>query len=256
MERRRLADDLHALISTDLEERGFLAAFTERTGGRSRAPYASLDLALHTGDAPEAVAENRARVAGALGMAAPVIGEQVHGARLVRVGEARAGAGWSSPEPVAGADGLVATRRGLPLAVLTADCLPIALVSPSEGRVVAVHAGWRGLAAGILDHAVSAFGRPGGVRAAIGPAIGPCHYEVGEDVALAVAAGSEAGAVTDRRDGRLFLDLPGTAARVLRRAGIRHADRAEECTACEADRFFSHRRDGVTGRQAMIAMRV
>jgi YfiH family protein len=157
---------------------------------------------------------------------------------------------------VPAADGLLATRPGLPLAILTADCLPIALASPAEGLVAVVHAGWRGLAAGILEQAVSRFDRPGGLRAAIGPAIGPCHYEVGEDVALAVAAGSDAGAVTDRRGGRLYLDLAGTAARVLRRAGVRHLQRAEECTACEEGRFFSHRRDGVTGRQAMVAVRV
>jgi len=256
MERRRLADDLYALVSTDLEQRGFLAVCTERAGGASEGPYASLDLALHTGDAPEAVAENRDRVAGALGTGAPVVPEQVHGARLVRVGGSRAGAGWASPDPVPAADGLLATRPGLPLAILTADCLPVALASPAEGLVAAVHAGWRGLAAGILEQAVARFHRPGGLRAAIGPAIGPCHYEVGEDVALAVAAGSDAGAVTERRDGRLYLDLPGTAARVLRRAGVRHLDRAEECTACEAARFFSHRRDGVTGRQVMVAMRM
>jgi copper oxidase (laccase) domain-containing protein len=90
----------------------------------------------------------------------------------------------------------------------------------------------------------------------VGPAIGPCHYEVREDVALAVAAGSPAGAVTERREGRLFLDLPGTAARVLRNGGVRTIDRAETCTACEPERFYSHRRDGVSGRQALIAMRL
>lgn len=256
MDRRRLASDVYALVPGDLEERGILVAFSERTGGISEGPYATLNLALHTGDRPEAVAENRARVAGALDTSAPALAEQVHGNKVVRVGQGRAGAGWVSAEPVAGADGLAATRPGLALGILTADCLPIALASPAEGLLVAVHAGWRGLAAGILERALAGFARPGGVRAAIGPAIGPCHYEVGEDVALAVAAGSEAGAVTERRDGAAYLDLPATAARVLRRAGVRHVERAEECTACEEDRFFSHRRDGVTGRQAMIAMRV
>lgn len=94
-----------------------------------------------------------------------------------------------------------------------------------------------------------------GVHAAIGPAIGPCHYEVGEDVARAVGEGSSVGAVTDRRDGRLFLDLAATASRALRAAGIETIDHAEVCTACEEDRFFSHRRDGVTGRQALVAVR-
>ena len=91
---------------------------------------------------------------------------------------------------------------------------------------------------------------------AIGPAIGPCHYEVGEDVAAVVAAASEAGAATERRRGRVFLDLPGTAHATLRALGIRRVDVAGLCTACEPRRLFSHRRDGPrTGRQALVAVR-
>jgi copper oxidase (laccase) domain-containing protein len=101
---------------------------------------------------------------------------------------------------------------------------------------------------------VRAFDRAEGVLAAIGPAIGPCHYEVGDDVAEAVKHGSDAEAVTEGRDGSLFLDLPGTVARVLRAAGVSDIETADECTACETERFFSHRRDGQTGRQAMLAV--
>lgn len=255
MERRALTDGLHALVPEGLEARGVLAAFTERDGGVSRAPYDSLNLALHTGDRPSDVRTNRERAVSALGLERFAAAEQVHGSAVVRLGQTRASRGWDEP-PIEGADALAVTRPGLAVAVLVADCLPIALVSPGEDLLVAVHAGWRGLAAGVIDAALGSFERPGGVHAAIGPAIGPCHYEVGEDVALAVAAGSAAGAVTERRDGGLFLDLPATASRVLRAAGVRRIDRTDLCTACEEDRFFSYRRDGVTGRQALVAVRL
>lgn len=254
MDRRALTDGLPALVSEGLEERGFLAAFTERTGGVSDGSYDSLNLALHVGDRPADVRENRRRAVTALGLERFATAEQVHGSVVVRLGGSRASRGWDE-SPVEGGDALAVTRAGLAVAILTADCLPIALASPREGFLVAVHAGWRGLAAGMLDAAVATFDRLGGVRAAIGPAIGPCHYEVGEDVALAVEAGSQAGAVTERRNGSVYLDLPGTAARVLRAAGVRHIDQADLCTFCEEGRFFSHRRDGITGRQALVAVR-
>lgn len=257
MDRRHLNDGTHVLVAPALEDRGFLAACSERESGVSRPPFATLNLAFHTGDDPGSVRRNRRHVIEALGIPPPAFLRQAHGARLVRVGEKRAGAGFEDPDDHAGeADVATATRPRLPMAILTADCLPIALASPSEGRLVLVHAGWRGLAAGVIEAGLRAFERPSGVLAAIGPAIGPCHYEVGEDVALAVAAGSTEGARTERRDGRLFLDLPGTAARVLRGGGVRTIDRAEECTACEESRFFSHRRDGQTGRQALVGMRL
>lgn len=255
MQRRSLTDDLHVLVSPDLEDGGFPVAFTERGGGVSEGPYASLNLGFRIGDRKEDVQENRGRVVSGLDVTPFATAAQVHGAGVVRVGTARAGAGFDGADPVARADALSVTRPGVPVAILVADCLPIALASPKEGVLVAVHAGWRGLAAGILEQALGSFERPGGVRAAVGPAIGPCHYEVGEDVALAVAAGSAAGALTERRDGRMYLDLPGSARRVLRAAGVRRIEVAEECTACEEDRFFSHRRDGITGRQALVAMR-
>jgi polyphenol oxidase len=254
VERRPLGDGLVALVSPPLERRGVLAAFTERTGGASPPPFDSLNLGLRTGDHSGRVMANRRRLVAALGIGPFAIGEQVHGARLARVGRRRAGAGFlRAAEAVAAADALAVTRSRRPVAVLAADCVPLVLAS--DGLVVAVHAGWRGLAAGIVDRAVSAFqGRMS--SAAVGPAIGPCHYEVGEDVAAAVEAGSSEGALVERRGGRLFLDLRGTVARVLREAGLRSVDVSEECTACQAGRFFSHRRDGETGRQAAVAMRL
>jgi polyphenol oxidase len=257
VERRRLNGGTGAVVSTVLEREGFLAAFTERGGGVSAAPYQSLNLGLHVGDRDDAVVENRRRAVAGLGVPPFATAEQVHGAALARVGESRAGAGFEDrSEALPEADALAVTRDRLPVAVLVADCLPIALASPPEGRLVAAHVGWRGLAAGIVQQAAGAFDDPPRVLAAFGPAIGPCHYEIGEEVALAVATASGVGVVTQRREGRLFLDLAETAERVLREVGVRRIDRAKLCTACEPARFFSHRRDGRTGRQALVAMRL
>jgi polyphenol oxidase len=257
VERRRLRRGVHAVVSTELERNGFMVAFTERSGGVSGPPYRSLNLGFHTGDAEADVRENRRRAAAALSVDGFASGQQVHGATVVPVGDGRAAAGFEDhSESIPGADALAVTRPGVPVAVRVADCLPVALASPPEGRLVAVHAGWRGLAAGILERAVSEFDVPAGILAAIGPAIGPCHYEIGEEVAMAVAARSPSGVVTERRDGHLFLDLPRTAARILRAAGVSRVEAADTCTACEPGRFFSHRRDGVTGRQALIAVRL
>jgi YfiH family protein len=255
MERRRLDGDVHALVATRLERRDVLAVFTERTGGVSPAPFASLNLGFRTGDKMERVARNRTRVIEALSVPPFATGEQVHGARVVRVGDKRAGAGFRrAAQAVAGTDGLAVSRRGVAVAILVADCLPLVMASPD--LVVAAHVGWRGLASGIVDRAVAMFRGGGGQTAALGPAIGPCHYEVGEDVSFAVAAGSAVGARIERRDGRIYLDLPGTVAGILRASGVTAVERAEECTACQEERFFSHRRDGRTGRQAAVAMRL
>lgn len=257
MERRRLSRGVYAVVSTKLERDGFLVAFTERTGGVSGPPYRSLNLGFQTGDTEAHVRENRRRAAAALSVDAFASGQQVHGATLVPVGDKRAGAGFEDHAgSIPGADALAVTGQGMSIAVRVADCLPIALASPPEGRLVAVHAGWRGLAAGILERAVSAFDSSAMILAAIGPAIGPCHYEIGEEVAMAVAARSTVGVVTERRGGRLFLDLPRTATRILRATGVTRVELADTCTACERSRFFSHRRDGVTGRQALIAVRM
>jgi YfiH family protein len=255
MERRDLGNGAYALVSSSLEARGILAAFTERTGGSSTAPHDTMNLGLRTKDARARVLQNRRRTVEALGVSPFAAAEQVHGAKLARVGERRSGVGFEDlGSAIGGADALSVSRRNLPVAVLVADCLPIALAAPEEPLLVAVHAGWRGLAAGILSRAIAEFETTSGVLAAIGPAIGPCHYEVGDDVAGAVASGAEAGAVTERRWGRRYLDLPRTAVRSLRAAGIRRIEVSDLCTACLPDRFFSHRRDGETGRQALVSM--
>jgi len=111
------------------------------------------------------------------------------------------------------------------------------------------------VAAGMVQAAIGEFPDPDRVEAVVGPAIGPDHYEVGDDVASAVGAGSEGGAITHRAGSRLLLDLPGTVARSLRNLGVSHVAEARECTACQPERFFSHRRDGSTGRQGLVAVR-
>jgi hypothetical protein len=257
MERRQLDDEVRVLVPGNLEAEGFLVSFTERTGGVSEGPYASLNLAFRTGDRPARIVRNRGRLRAALGIAEFAVARQVHGSHLVSVGRARAGLGFAKPEARLEADALSVSLPQTPVAVLTADCVPLALASPSEQRAVVVHAGWRGLTAGIVRRALRTFDEPKDVRAAIGPAIGACHYEVGADVALAVSAGSQGGAVVKRRDGRVFVDLAATVRRSLRVDGVRSIEEAGVCTACEETRFFSHRRDGArTGRQALIAMRM
>lgn len=256
-ERRHLGGRAYALVASNLEDVGFLAAFSERTGGSSSDPFASLNVSFTVGDDPLSVAANRRRLADGLMVSPFAVAGLAHGPRIRAVGRKRAGAGFEGPRGVvARSDGLYTSSPGVSLAVTLADCVPLVMASPSEGRLALVHAGWRGIAAGLVERAAGLFGERREVRVAIGPAIGPCHYEVGEDVALAVAAASEAGAVTERRAGHLYLDLVGTARRVLRAAGIRRVEDTGLCTACERRRFFSHRRDGRTGRQAAVAVRL
>jgi YfiH family protein len=259
-ERRSLGRGGSALVATTLERAGFLAAFTERGGGASSGPFDSLNLSQVLGDDPAHVHVNRERVVEGLHLGRPfALPEQVHGAAVARVDEPSAGAGFGDPTGrLPGADALLTASAGIPVAVLTADCLAVAMASPDTGVLAVVHAGWRGLAAGILAEAAAAVDDPTGLLAAIGPAIGPDHYEVGPDVARQVAAASDAGAVTEHRGGSVFLDLAGTARRVLRSLGLGagRIDVAGLCTACLPDRFYSHRRDGGrTGRQALVAVR-
>jgi YfiH family protein len=256
-ERRTLPGGVTALVSTMLEANGFLAAFTERTGGASPPPFDSLNLGYSTLDDARNVAANRDRVRAALGVGRFTFGHQVHGARVSRVGRTRAGAGYDDPaRTLAGTDAMVTTMRGVPLAVLTADCVPVAMADPSSGRLGVVHAGWRGMAAGVLQRAVAAFPEPRRIRAVVGPAVGPDHYEVGPDVADMILTGTSGNAVVIRGEARPRVDLPGTAAAVLRDLGVRDVDVAGLCTGCLAERFFSHRRDGPTGRQALVAVRL
>lgn len=196
-------------------------------------------------------------VCGALGIDSFASGRQVHGTHMERVVRRERAAGFTEPTSAFGdTDALITSEDDVALAVLTADCFPVAMANPRGGTIAVVHAGWRGVASGIVGKAVAAFQDPADLRAAIGPGIGADHYEVGEDVAASVSAGAEGGAVVRKRDGKTLLDLGATVEHALRASGVRHIESAGLCTACEEDRFFSYRRDGVTGRQALIARRL
>jgi YfiH family protein len=257
MDRRTLEGGVAALVPTDLEEAGFVAIFSERSGGVSAGAFRSLNLGLRSGDDPELVKQNRDLLCAAAGVEDFACARQVHGTRIERIDRDRSGSGYLDPaDAMPATDGLVTDESGVALTILTADCVPVVLSDPTTGRLAVVHAGWRGIAAGIVSQALSIFERPSAIRAAIGPAIGPDHYEVGEDVAQAVGAACPSGAVTHREGSRLRLDLPTSIAGILDDGGVARVSRTDLCTACEEDRFFSYRRDGLTGRQAVLAVRV
>jgi YfiH family protein len=221
---------------------GARAVFTTRRGGVSTGPYATLNLGRFTDDAPEAVRDNRDSLERALGVRF-AFGRQVHGCRV-----AKATAPQVPQDRPADADGQATSIAGLAPMVLTADCLPIAIAG--DGAVAMVHAGWRGLAAGIVAEGVKAvrdLGARGPLGAAIGPGAGPCCYEVSDEVRDAFAAyGAQVRNGTN-------LDLKAVAMLALDRAGVDAVYDVQLCTIC-SDAFFSHRRDrGVTGRQAGIA---
>jgi hypothetical protein len=221
--------------------------FTTRAGGVSTPPYDGLDLALHVGDDPQAVAENRDRLRAALDLPALAFAEQVHGDGVAVVDAPRPD-GSGAPA----VDALVTDRRGLGLVVLAADCLPVLLAAP--GVVAAAHAGRAGLLAGVLARTVermAALGaEPAQVRAVVGPAAGPCCYEVPADMA-ADAERRLPGVRATTRAGTTSLDLRRGADVALRSAGVRQVGHVEACTVDDA-RLFSYRRDGRTGRHAGV----
>jgi YfiH family protein len=222
--------------------------FTTRRGGISSAPYDTLNLGRLTDDDPDAVEANHERLAALTGIARhrTAQGRQVHGARVERVAR----------PPAAGrlveADGQATALEGVAALVLTADCLPVALVAPEA--VAMVHAGWRGLAAGVLEEGVAALrelGAQGAIAAVVGPGARRCCYEVGDEVRSAFAEHGD-----DVRHGG-NLDLALVARRRLRAVGVGDVVDCALCTICDAERrFFSHRRDGgITGRQAGVTWR-
>jgi hypothetical protein len=230
------------------------AVCTTRTGGCSDGPWSSLNLGERCGDDPEHVRRNRERLSEQL-PAPPQWLRQVHGAAVAR----HPGRPGSEPlvEPGAEleADALVAFEPGRVCAVLTADCLPVLFCDRAGSRVAVAHAGWRGLAGGVLEATVQALeADPADVLAWLGPAIGPAVYEVGEEVAGAFRASLGAGfpaAFTARGD-RWLLDLYAAARLKLAAAGLRDVHGGGLCTYSDPARFFSHRRDGVSGRQASL----
>lgn len=213
------------------------AAFTTRRGGTSEAPFDALNLSFVVGDAEDVVRSNRRTAGSAVGRDGEwSVVRQVHGGDVVEA----TGAGR-----LADADAVWTSDPSRTVAVLAADCVPVLLAG--RGSVAVAHAGWRGLLAGVVERAAAA---AGATAAWIGPAIGPCCYEVGADV-----GGSFADRFGDDVvSARSTLDLWAAAARAARRGGASDVHTARLCTSCHPDLFFSHRRDaGRTGRQALIA---
>jgi hypothetical protein len=226
------------------------AVATTRSGGVSTGPYASLNLGDRVGDDPGAVRENRARLAAALGLARePLWLNQVHGCAVGQAETAVRGAT---------ADAMIASSAGTACVILTADCLPVLFCNDAGTLVAAAHAGWRGLAAGVLEATVAALKQKGAgpatLMAWIGPAISGPAYEVGAEVRAAFLAshrGAAPGFAPNAR-GRWQLDLAAVARQRLHAAGLRRVYGGDLCTAGDPGRFFSHRRDGPCGRQAAL----
>jgi purine-nucleoside/S-methyl-5'-thioadenosine phosphorylase / adenosine deaminase len=239
---------------------GVGAAMSTREGGVSRGPWASLNLGRSVGDDPAAVAENRRRWAEAIA-ARPVWLNQVHGVHVLQLDR-------HSPEhPEQPADAAWTCERGLACMVGAADCLPVLLATADGRAVAAAHAGWRGLAAGVLEATLAALrdgagAQPAELVAWLGPCIGPRQFEVGADVLQAFGvdpdgAGSPRFRFRPRADGapRWLADLAGLALERLRRAGVTAVSCADACTVEHASSFFSFRRDGRTGRMAAAVWR-
>jgi YfiH family protein len=225
------------------------AAFTLRGGGVSAAPCATLNVGAHVGDAPAAVHENRRRVREALGLPGePLWLEQVHGTAVC---EADAHTAAGPPR----ADAVIARAPGRVAVIQVADCLPVLLAARDGSAVAAAHAGWRGLAAGVLEATVGKLGgEPAALLAWLGPGIGRAHFEVGVEVRAAFlrhdAAAAAAFSVNAR--GRWQCDLVALARQRLRALGVRDVFGGDWCTYEDRARFFSYRRDGRCGRMAAL----
>jgi YfiH family protein len=234
------------------------ALSTLRGGGASLPPYASLNLGAHVGDDPAAVLDNRRRLRVAAGLPAePAWLSQVHGARVLDLDAPGVlDGGVSGGDGALGhADAAITRRPGRICAILAADCLPVLFAADSGEAVGAAHAGWRGLAGGVLEATVQALAVPPPTLLAwLGPAIGPRHFEIGPEVRDALLkgdAGAEAAFTLNAR-GRFMADLGALARRRLACLGIERTYGGDECTYSHSARYFSHRRDGRTGRQASL----
>jgi YfiH family protein len=231
------------------------AFVTTRAGGVSGGPWASLNLGDHVGDDPAAVAENRRRLRAHL-PAEPVWLRQVHGIHCCDA-QVLSGAGSAMPPE---ADAALSRAPGVVCAVLTADCLPLLLCDEAGSAVAAAHAGWRGLAGGVIESTVAALGVPGErLLAWLGPAIGPGNFEVGDEVRAAFVAhdAQAAAAFAARAEGKWLCDIYLLARQRLAALGVRRVFGGNEagadfCTVRDAARFYSYRRDGVTGRMASL----
>jgi polyphenol oxidase len=237
------------------------AAFTLRTGGVSAPPFDSLNLGVHVGDAPQAVAENRRRLRAQLHLPAePAWIEQVHGTDVLDLDTApiasaagNSGAGREATRRTA--DAFLTRRAGHVCVVQVADCMPVLFAARDGSAIAAAHAGWRGLAAGVLEATVARLGaEPRRLLAWLGPAIGPAHFEVGDEVRAAFAAqdtGAAPAFVANAR-GRWQCDLTALARRRLAALGVTMVCGGNWCTYADPRRFFSYRRDHRCGRMAAL----
>jgi polyphenol oxidase len=225
----------------------YTVAFTTRLGGVSEGDFESLNLGILTEDEPERVVENRLRACAAVDAdpETATMAWQVHGSAVT---EAKP-RGIVERTTFEQCDGLWTDRPGQAMALVTADCFPVAIARASgTPRLCVLHVGWRGLLEGIVESGVAALGE-GPLAAIVGPGIGPCCYEVGEEVAEPFRERFGAELVPDGR-----VDLGGATREALRAAGVETVEATGHCTACEPELFFSHRRDeGRTGRQGVIA---
>lgn len=223
------------------------AAFTLRTGGVSVAPFDSLNVAAHVGDDVPAVAENRRRIRRQLRLPAePAWLQQVHGVRVANL---------DASTSLTEADAAMTRRTDRVCAIQVADCVPVLFATRDGTAVAGAHAGWRGLAAGVLEATVEALGVDAGeLYAWLGPGISRKHFEVGDEVRAACIAGdAEAGAAFERNPrGRWQCDLYSLARRRLARLGVREVSGGDGCTYADPERFFSYRRDGRCGRMAAL----
>jgi YfiH family protein len=232
----------------DWKAHGTRAVMTTRRGGFSAAPFDSMNIRGGIGDDPAAVRSNQRLLAEAIGVT-PIYLDQVHGARVVRLTAADAAPDASVHE----ADASVTTETGIACTAQVADCLPVLFAAP--GGVAAAHAGWRGLAGGVLEATVKALCEaagcgPADLHAWLGACIGPGRFEVGADVlqAFGVEAASDSPRFRPRAPGKWLADLPALARDRLRALGVQDVSGGHWCTVDEASRFFSFRRDRVTGR--------
>lgn len=222
------------------------AYVTTRIGGTSEAPYASLNLGGHVGDRPDCVAQNRTLLQQRLGYVGEVHWlNQVHSAEVIELpamGESRADASYTvQPREVC--------------AVLTADCLPVLFTNQAGTKVAVAHAGWRGLCDGVLEKTLEKFDDPEAVIAWMGPAIGANAFEVGDDVCeafISVHSDAEGAFTPTKKTGKWLGDLYLLARQRLQGAGCQQIYGGDFCTFTDSERFFSYRRDGITGRMASL----
>ena len=245
-------------LTPDWRAEGVDAVMTTRAGGISRAPFDSMNIRFAVGDDDAAVMHNRALLASAIGVV-PVYLNQMHGATVVRLDRRDAAA----DAPIHHADASITTESGIACTAQVADCLPVLFAAPGGRGVGAAHAGWRGLALGVLEATVqqlceAARCEPAELHAWLGACIGPPRFEVGADVLQAFGAdprASDPALFVPCKSGKWLANLPQLARERLNAAGVRAISGGEWCTVDEASRFYSFRRDGITGRMVAAVWR-